>query len=195
MGIFNKDKKKKNKKKFKETGFGKFAHKVASKVPELAGDVLEIVTSPNPVGAGIDILKEKIQKKIGEDPSKDPMLRNLIDEMEINRREWVTEMYNIEVEDRKSARNMYQQKSSMADRVSASIIRYNLPVIASLLLIEIGCIFYLKEHPEILALISAAVGGVVQALISERLTVIQFFFGSSMGSKMKQEHIEGGKDE
>ena len=104
---------------------------------------------------------------------------------------WEKEIFALEIQDKDSARKMYVEEHDKADSIATKIIDWNLPVIGVLLGIEIACIIYMREYPEVLAIISAAVGGVTQSLISERQTVVQFFFGSSMGSKKKQQHIEG----
>lgn len=189
MGLFSK--KKKEGKPFSETGFGKFTKKVTGLLPELAGDVLEIATSPNPIGAGVNVLKEKLLGvQSNSTPEQAERIDELIAELERDRMEWEKEIFALEVEDKKSARIMYVEKSEQADDIASTVMLWNLPAIALLLVIEICCIIYLKDYGEILAIISGAIGAVVQALISERLTVVQFFFGSSQGSKKKQEHIE-----
>lgn len=186
MGIFNKnknkeDKPKKDKKKFKDTGVGKF---LKEKGPDILGGALELVGDIT----GRDVL-ENIGKKIkGSDELSAADKERALELLELD-----LEAYKVEVEDRKSARSMYSEKNSKADDIASKIIIWNLPVMGGLLAIEIACIIYMKSHPEVLAIISAAVGGVIQSLISERLTVIQFFFGSSMGSKRKQAHIDDNK--
>lgn len=179
-------KKDKIRKPFGETKFGKFAKKVGSKIPEIAGDVIDIATSPNPIGTAIDMVKDKLK---GEADGGNEQAALLLHELERDRMTWEKEMYEIEVEDRKSARNMYMTKSGMADRIASQIINWNLPAIAALVVIEILTIIYMEDKT-LIAIISSAVGGVTTALINERLTVIQFFFGSSKGSKDKQKVIE-----
>ena len=188
MSIF---KRKKERKPFNETKFGKFTKKVIGSIPELASDVLSIATSSNPIGASIDIIKEKLLKtQSNSSPEKSEEIDKLILELDRDRMNWEKEIYALEIDDRKSSRKMYIVKSEKADEIASAIITWNLPVIALLLIIEITCVIYLKNEPALLAVISSAIGAVSQALISERLTVIQFFYGSSLGSKKKQEKIE-----
>jgi hypothetical protein len=188
MGLFSK---KKNRKPFKETGFGKFATKVAGSLPELAGDILTIATSSNPIGASINIIKGKLlDAQDDANPQRSEEIDKLIAELEKSRMDWEAEIYALEIDDRKDSRKMYILKSEMADDIASAIITWNLPVIALLLVVEIFCAIYLKDDPTLLSVISLSIGAVSQALISERLTVIQFFYGSSLGSKKKQEKIE-----
>lgn len=77
----------------------------------------------------------------------------------------------------------------MNDRIAAIIMRYNLPAIAVLVLVEIGCVIIIDDKT-LIAVVSVATGGVITALINERLMVIQYFFGSSHGSKQKQKTID-----
>lgn len=201
MGLFNRknkaEKEPRQRKEFSETGFGKFMGKVGEKIPGLVSDVVQIAGSGTPVKTGLQLITSKLLN-IKNDPEASPedkqAATQLLLEAEQNEREWIQEMYRLEVEDRKDARSMYREKSTMANSVAKFIIRFNLPIIVVLLCIEIYCVFKLKEHPEILALISASVGGITTALLSERQAVINFFFGSSAGSKAKQEHIESNKD-
>ncbi len=187
---------KKSKKPFSETGFGKFVKKIGKSVPELAGDVIEIITSGNPLVTGIDIIKEKLNlevKSLNISAEKKAEIQLMLADLEKNRREWEKEIFQLEIEDKDSARDLYKEKSNMANKIARMVINWNLVIIGVLVAGEVACIMYMREHPELLALISSVVGGVVQALISERSTVVQFFFGSSIGSKKKQDHIENDK--
>lgn len=191
MGLFSK---KKDKKPFAETGFGKFASKVTGMLPELAGDVLQIATSPNPIGASVNVLKEKLLGvQENSSPEQSEKIDELIAELERDRMQWEKEIFELEVADKKSARIMYVEKSDQADNIASTVMQWNLPAIGVLLIVEILSIIYLRDEATVLAIISTAVGAVTQALITERLTVVQFFFGSSHGSKKKQQHIEDKK--
>lgn len=184
MGLFGK---KKDKKPFSETKFGKFANKVTGLLPDLAGDVLQIATSPNPIGASVNVLKEKLLgAQSNASPEQSEKIDELVAELERDRMEWEKEIFALEVEDKKSARVMYIQKSDQADDIATNVMSRNLPAIGVLILVEILSIIYLRERVEVIAIISTAIGAITQALITERLTVVQFFFGSSKGSKDKE---------
>lgn len=74
-------------------------------------------------------------------------------------------------------------------RLASVVMRYNLPIILSLVLIEIVTLVYLEDKT-LIALISASIGSITTALINERLMLIQYFFGSSKGSEDKQKSID-----
>jgi|GEM_PF-5702606 len=85
----------------------------------------------------------------------------------------------------KDARLMYQSSNKMADTVAQRIIDWNLPIGFFLLVLNAAFTYYMSEHAALIAGISTLIGAVVHALLKERQDVINFFFGSSMGSKMK----------
>lgn len=187
MGLFNKKGKEKTK-------FGKFIDKVAKSLPNVATDIFEIATSQNPIGATIGLVKERLlDERDSQDDKGKAVINELIQELRIREMEFEKEVYALEIEDRKSARNMYVQKSELADKVGNNVMLWNLPAIALLLIIEVVCIIYLKDKVGVVAIISGAIGAVIQALITERITVIQFLYGSSKGSKDKQEKLYNQK--
>lgn len=73
--------------------------------------------------------------------------------------------------------------------MASIIMRYNLPAIAVLVGIEIVCVMLIDDKT-LIAVISGVTGGVITALINERLMIIQYFFGSSQGSTDKQKLID-----
>jgi len=82
-----------------------------------------------------------------------------------------------------------QQKKPMNDRVAAIVMRYNLPAIAVLVAIEIICVIIINDKT-LIAVVSTACGGVITALLNERLMLIQYFFGSSKGSEDKSKTLD-----
>ena len=80
-------------------------------------------------------------------------------------------------------------KRTMKERMATAVMRWNLPAIAVLVGIEIACVVILKDKT-LIAVISTATGGVITALINERLVLIQYMFGSSKGSEDKQKTID-----
>jgi len=80
-------------------------------------------------------------------------------------------------------------KKTMSDRVASTVMRYNLPAIAVLVIIQIACVIIIEDKT-LIAVVSTATGGVITSLINERLMLIQYFFGSSHGSKTKEKTID-----
>lgn len=87
--------------------------------------------------------------------------------------------------DTQDAREMYKHQSEAADRIAHFIMRFNLPAVAGLLVLQVVAMLFLKNNAEVLALVSTSVGFVINALLNERQQVAGFFFGSSLGSKAK----------
>lgn len=187
------------KKKFKETGFGKFINKAISIVPSIAGDVFDVVTSTNPVGTAISKVGELLSSKAKEDKKA----KQLLSELENSRMQWEKEMYeldieafSLEVEDRKSARNKYiNSNTSVADRLAVNIMSRNIIYIVVLLFCQIAVtvvtvLVLLKMVQDqqtavtigtsLGSIIGTAVGTVVGSLLQERNSVVGFHFGSSV---------------
>jgi hypothetical protein len=164
-------------KKFNETKFGGFVTKVVGKFPELAGDIITVATSPNPVGATLNLLREKITEKAE--------LAESIDELEKFKMEWEKEMAELEVKDRISARETYQLKNEMADKIANRIVRWNIWIALALVAINILCTLFLDNIA--IAVASNVIGILLGQVLRERGTVVDFFFGSSLGSKNKDD--------
>lgn len=90
--------------------------------------------------------------------------------------------------DLQDARKMYTVKSEMADVVARRVMNWNLPVVALLVGALIYCTVSLSNNV-LLALVSSSIGSVTTLLLSERQSIINFFFGSSSGSKKSGEVI------
>ncbi len=187
------------KKKFKDTGFGKFINKIVKKVPSIAGDVLDIATSGNLVGTAID----KVGELLSNNAAPGTKEKELLEEFEQYRMTWEKEMYelnikafSLEVEDRKSARENYaNSKSRVADRLAMSIMTRNIIFIFALIfcqiIITVGTVFALLKMvadqqtavtvgTSMGSVIGTAVGTVVGSLLQERNSVVGFHFGSSV---------------
>lgn len=93
--------------------------------------------------------------------------------------------------DKQNARSIYEKTKDTSDRIAFRIMNWNLPVLAAMVIVNIVCIKFFDST--LLAIISNVLGQVIQMLINERLTVINFFFGSSQGSKEKSEIINRQK--
>ena len=94
----------------------------------------------------------------------------------------------LEAEDRKGARDAYKVHHEQADKVAQSIMKVNLPTIFTLVIVNVIAVYaasYFEMPQGVLAIISNIIGVVIGHLLSERQSVVGFFFGSSLGSKMK----------
>lgn len=90
--------------------------------------------------------------------------------------------------DRQGARDMNvtsQKMAELSDRTADSIMVWNLPAVAALIIIQCLVILFLEDKAELVALVSNAIGFVIASLLNERQAVVGFLFGSSMGSKLK----------
>jgi len=90
-------------------------------------------------------------------------------------------------EDRKDARDMYQVHHSQADVIADRIMKWNLPAIVLLLIANAFAAHYFKNDTTLLLTIGNFIGMAIKSLFDERTNVIGFFFGSSMGSKQKDQ--------
>lgn len=107
-------------------------------------------------------------------------------------RKQVEEANRHEEAKRNTAHETYRLKNDKQDRIAEQIIRFNLPVIFLLVCINIALVYFLrdKEYSTLIAIASNIIGVVIGNLMNERQAIINFFFGSSMGSKEKQEKLE-----
>jgi hypothetical protein len=95
--------------------------------------------------------------------------------------------YEMDLKDMASARDMYKSTDhEVADFVAKRVINFNLWVVLGALIIEVISVIHIEDKI-LIAIISGAVGSLTTALLQERQQIINFFFGSSMGSKKKQE--------
>ena len=100
-------------------------------------------------------------------------------------KEEALELLKMDLEDIKSARLMYQETGHvMADDIAKRVIKWNLVGVAIAIIIEVGSVMVIDDKV-LIAIISGAIGGVTTALLQERQQIINFFFGSSRGSKEK----------
>lgn len=156
------------KKSFKDTKIGGFLAKAAPAILDTVGDAFP---------------PAKILRKLIDDdqfikPEDRQQLERMLHEYEI-------EEMRLRLEDRKDSRDMYRAKSEKADTIADSVMKWNLPVLMILVMINLAAIIWLDKA--LVAVISNIIGFALNALLNERSTVIQFFFGSSDGSKKKDE--------
>jgi len=189
----------KEKKSFKETGFGKFVNKVIGAVPTIAGDVLDIATSGVPIQTAI----EKVGGLLRKNAVVHDKAGELLEEFRRYEMSWKQEMYKLdiqafshEVEDRKRATEQYiKTKHEIADKLALSIMNKNIVFIMALIfcqiIITVVTVFVLLKSLDDLqtavtigtslgGVIGTAVGTVVGSLLQERNSVVGFHFGSSV---------------
>lgn len=164
-------------KKFSSTKFGGFINKVAA----TGLDVISIVgkaKNGNILGA-INETKNLLSKEPNKE--SDDLLAELIKK----KFEFKSD-YDKYLEDVKDARDMYESSShTQSDKIANIVIKYNLPIIAVLVFINIIAVFQLRQYQGMVAIVSNFIGITISQLFNERQSVINFFFGSSQGSKDK----------
>jgi len=95
------------------------------------------------------------------------------------------EMTKLMLDDVKSARAMYVDTGhEQANRVSDTVMRYNLPMIIALVLANVAALLYIKDTALAVA-VGNLIGASIQAAWAERQQVLGFFLGSSLGSLLK----------
>lgn len=91
---------------------------------------------------------------------------------------------NYDLQQSEGSRSMYGAPSKeMADWIARRIMGYNVWIILFLVVLNVTLTFYIENA--LLAVVSNIIGIVMGQLIAERQTVVQFFLGSSIGSKLK----------
>ena len=91
----------------------------------------------------------------------------------------------MELENTNAARDMYKVNPEQASKVAAHIMKFNLIIVFLLVIINVAAVIWLKDDAAVLAIISNFIGITLGSLLNERQAVVNFFFGSSMGSKNK----------
>ena len=97
-------------------------------------------------------------------------------------------LIELDYQDRAGAREMYKAENKMADEIAKRVIVWNLWIVFLAIVIEILVVIYMQDKT-LIAIISSAIGGLTTALLQERQQVINFFFGSSIGSKTKDKQL------
>jgi len=143
---------------------------------------------------GIDLTKKKPQELSKEDilaiknaESEIKMLNFKELQLELDSKK---EDYRHDEANRNKAHDTYQIKNEMADTIASRIISRNLPYIALLVITNLILIYFMKTEVALLAIASNIIGITIGNLFAERQAIVNFFFGSSIGSKTKSKHIE-----
>lgn len=160
------------KKPFKETGFGKFLSKVASKVPDIAE--VAISAAINPIG-GMEAVLSKLKEK---ESNNQAALQARI-ELEREFMNWEREQLQIQQQDRDSARSMQKEALKQSDTFAKRYVYYLASFIVisafffgvALLFVEIP-----KENKRLVEMFADVF------LFGGAITVIQFFFSGSFST-------------
>lgn len=155
------------KKKFKETKVGAFLGKNAPDILDAIGDFFP------PAAIVARIVNPELEKL---DKAKQEEFYKLLDEEYEKERAYA-------LENTADARDMYASSKAMSDNLANRIMSYNLPVMGVMIVINVLCVLWLNSA--LLAIVSNVIGQLMQQLANERTTVVNFFFGSSLGSKTK----------
>jgi hypothetical protein len=167
----------KNKKKFKDTAVFKAIKSIAPEVLDTVTDVAAAVYPP------LGVVNTLVDKALGVAKDKDMPGGAAILHAANEDYQKELELY---YQDLASARDMYKEKSDMADSVAKKIIDWNLWIMLALVIVQVLVIMFVDG--QVAAVVTGVVGTITGALINERNTVVNFFFGSSMGSKDKDKN-------
>jgi len=96
------------------------------------------------------------------------------------------------LDDIDSARQMYSHNNTMADSIAQRVITQNHWAVAILLACN-GLVIKFVDDKTIALALGNLIGTSVAALWQERQQVIGFFFGSSLGSKLKDMSSKGAR--
>jgi len=156
---------------------------------------------------GEDLVKEGIKKVTGIDLNKKPVKEltqleiQAIKDSELRLKELDFKELQLELESKKEdnrheenkreqAHETYRNKSDKADEIAEQIIKRNLPIIGLLVIINVILVYVMKDEATLIAIASNVIGITIGNLFAERQAIVNFFFGSSIGSKEKQEQLD-----
>jgi len=166
--------KEKQKKKFKDSKLFQTIKNVAPEVLDTVTDIAADVYPP------LGVVNNLVDKALGVAKEKGDY-DNIVN-LEVHKEQYKQEL-ELYYADLASARDMYKEKSDMADDIAKKIINWNLWLLLVLVIVQVLVIMFVDG--QIAAVVTGVVGTITGALINERNTVVNFFFGSSKGSKDK----------
>jgi hypothetical protein len=171
------------KKKFSETGFGKFLHKAGDTIKDKGGDLLGVglkVATGNISGA-----IEDVTGMLKGDDS--PEAKELLSELELKRREFELEEYELEIKDRDSARKREVEIMKAGGNDIMMLVTGSVGLLAFLAIVYSVLFRTLPESNEKLIY---HLLGMVEGVV---ITIFAYYFGSSKGSKDKSDLLENKK--
>lgn len=149
--------------------FGDRGEKI-NDVANTIGTIAQSITGTNSATAATDALRA------------DPQLAY---QFEVAVMENKTVLERLDEQSRARASDQYKTSHVQADKIADRIMVWNLPTIASLVLVNVGAVYYMADQGPLVAIVSNLIGVVIGQLLNERQQVTGFFYGSSLGSKLK----------
>lgn len=139
---------------------------------------------------GEDLVKKGIEKVTGI--KLDGKKTLTIEEVQLIKQH-ESDILNLDFKKFQEAHETYRKVHNMADKIAENVIKWNLPIIFLLVIANLFIIDLFKDNAPLMAIASNIIGIAIGKLFSERQAVINFFFGSSIGSKDKDVHIQSMK--
>jgi|10_taG_2_1085330.scaffolds.fasta_scaffold40421_5 hypothetical protein len=175
----------KGKKPFNETKFGKFLDKAKEVASDKGEDIVNAVgmaISGNYVGAISKVGKALIG-------SKEEGTTEMAEELFASQEDYINELELI-FKDKESARDMQKEALAQEDLFSKRFVYYFATLIFLFSATIITLLFFVEIPQENKRIVDMAIGIIVGTGL---ISVIQFFFGSSKGSKDKTQLLNNKK--
>ena len=151
---------------------GDKGEQVAEKVVDMALEVTGADTAAN----AMDVMEEI------------PALSEELKALLINNEH---ELVKLAYADKAQAREMYQSKNLMADKIADRVMTWNLPMIVVMIVANVVVAIYIKESG-VAQLLGNLIGMVTTQLYKERQTIVEFFFGAGLGGQSSGSEIKKG---
>lgn len=87
--------------------------------------------------------------------------------------------------DKEDARDNYSKSKDQADEMADFILRWNLWIVSFIFIGQIIGTWFFKDETTLIAMINSMSTLIIKSLLDERKEVNGFYFGSSLGSKLK----------
>ncbi len=88
-------------------------------------------------------------------------------------------------QERKDARDMYEVNSKQAEKIADHIVIYNNVYIAFYLVVLGLVMYFIKDNAAVSAPVSSLITIIIKSKLDEQMQITGFYFGSSLGSKLK----------
>jgi hypothetical protein len=166
------------KKKFKNTKFGMFLNRAGDAIKKNGGDIASIAlkAATGNISGAISDVSEIIKG------DATPETTFLHDELINDRKDWEMEMLKTVLEDVGDARNMQEVALGQDDKFSKRFIYYLASGVFLFAVLFVIMLFFVEIPESNKRLVDVITGVIVGTGLTQ---VIQFFFGSSKGSKEK----------
>ena len=143
---------------------------------------------------GVENTPEAVHAELKKNPDALLKLKELEFKEEASIRQHIFDLAKIEQEKYLKAHDTYQNSNhEMADKIAMQIVKNNLPIIALLVMSNIGVVWAFEDNATLIAIASNVIGVAIGHLFNERQAIVNFFFGSSMGSKNKTKLLDKDK--